>query len=173
MRLALVVLAGCTGAPGSGAFDIDGNISGTGATGSIVVVWDVAAATPYTYKFGDGMATSPTSFVASLVGAPPAGAMNSNGLAVGYVVMLPSGTHVDDGIVDLRSTRIGDSAEYGVIWKSGTETVVRPWEATFGANYSCAHCVRSVSGSQPDSFELTACANVTVVMPAAPTCSWF
>ncbi len=173
MRLALVVLAGCTGGAGSGAFDIDGNIAGTGAPGTIAVVWDVAAATPYTYKFGDGMATSPTSFVASLVADPPAGAINANGLAVGYVVMLPSGTRVDDGVVDLSSTRIGDSADYGIIWKSGTEMAQYSWDASFGARYSCAHCVRSVSGSQPDSFELTACANVTVVMPAAPTCAWF
>jgi hypothetical protein len=165
--LALALAAGCGGI-GTGAFEIDGNIAGTGATGSIVVLWQVNGAT---YKFGDGMAKSPTTFVATLPTDPPAGAINSNGLAVGFVAMLPEGTRVDDGVVDLRTTMIGASADYGVIWKSATEMPSHSWDASFGARYSCAHCVRG--GGALDSFELTACANITVVMPAAATCAWF
>jgi hypothetical protein len=65
------------------------------------------------------------------------------------------------------------ATDYAIIWRdalgSGAGT---SWETSFGARYSCGHCVRQTTGH--DTFELTPCANETIVIGAAvaQVCNW-
>ena len=161
MRFApVLVLAACNGA-GSLDFTIDGNVSGAGAptAGMVIVSWQLSGQTA-TSTFGQGSATK-TAFSVDLANDPPPQAINADGVGVGVFVLAAGGAN------------IGNSADYAVIWRDvSNATPAHPWEANFGARYSCAHCVRGGAGAL-DSFELTPCANVTIVVPAGTTCTWY
>jgi len=171
MKILLVSLAlvGCAANNGSAGFEIDGIVQGAGApaSGHVVVVWDLVDTD---YKFGDGTATN-TSFMLTLDGNPPAGAVTPSGIAVGFPVLLADGTTVPDGPITLAAlTRLGIAVDFAVIWKDPTGPGLGTWDAGFGANYSCGKCVRATTGL--DSFQLTPCAGFTIVFGGATVCNW-
>jgi hypothetical protein len=171
-KLAVVVtLVGCA-SNGSTGFEIDGSVQGTGAPAAskVVIVWDRVDTA---YKWGDGTGSA-SAFTVTLAEAPPLAAqVGSAGLAVGYPVLIDGSETVSDGTTDLTFARLGIATDYAIIWKdalgSGADL---PWETAFGGNYSCGHCVRQTTGH--DTFELTPCANMTIVLGAATdaVCNW-
>lgn len=168
--LVLAVVAGCA-SNGATGFEIDGTISGSApAATKVVVFWDRAGSG---YKWGDGSGSA-SSFTVTLADDPPPGAqVGSSGLAVGFPVLIDASASVPDGPTDLSFARLGIATDTAIIWKdplgSGAGT---SWESTFGARYSCGHCVRQTSGN--DTFELTPCANETIVIggAVAQLCNW-
>lgn len=175
MRKLVIVaaLAGCT-SNGSTGFEIKGGVTGTSppASGQVLMLWDLVDSA---YKWGDGTATA-TSFAITLDTDPPAGAINPGGLAVGYVVLVADGTNVADGAytsATLNFSILGISSDTAIIWRDALGSGAGlSWESSFGARYSCGHCVRQTTGH--DTFELTPCANVTIDAGAAlaSVCNW-
>lgn len=169
-KLWLVVLVGCA-SNGSTGFEIDGSISGSApAASKVVIFWD-RVDTAYTWGDGTGSASSFTVTLAD--DPPPAAQVGTSGLAVGFPVLIDASETVPDGPSDLSFARLGMATDYAIIWRdalgSGAGT---SWETTFGARYSCGHCVRQTTGH--DTFELTPCANETIVIGAAvaQVCNW-
>lgn len=172
--LLLLGLAACTSTANGGKFAVDGNIMGSAPpTGTVVFVWDTTAAL---YKWGDGTSTT-GSYSVSLGASPPTDAfITMTGDAVGIPVLVDSTATVADGPIDLATTtHLGIATDYAVIYKTSTVEDVPnlPWVKTFGASYSCAKCVRGGNGNL-DSWELTPCANVQIVVGAADSaiCKW-
>ena len=172
--LLLLGLAACTSNASGGKFAVDGNIMGSAPpAGTVVFVWDTTQAL---YKWGDGTSTN-TTYTVSLAPSPPMDAfITMTGDAVGIPVLVPSTATIPDGAIDLANTmQLGIATDYAVIYKTSTVEDVPnlPWVKTFGASYSCAKCVRGGNGNL-DSWELTPCANVQIVVGAADTaiCKW-
>ena len=172
--LLLLGLAACTSTANGGKFAVDGNISGSAPpTGTVVFVWDT---TSERYKWGDGTSTT-GNYTVSLGASPPTDAFISmTGDAVGIPVLVDATATVPDGPITLASTpHLGIATDYAVIYKTSTveDVPTLPWVKTFGASYSCAKCVRGGNGNV-DSWELTPCANVQIVIGAADTaiCNW-
>ena len=173
--LLLVALTACSSSASSGKFAIDGNISGAPPpTGTVVFVWDT---TQQLYKWGDGTSTA-GNYSVSLDPVPPKDAfITMTGVAVGYPVLVDATATVPDGPYMLDSTqRLGLATNYAVIYKSSTvETNANfPWIDMFGASYSCAMCVKGGNGGNLDSWQLTPCANVQIVIGAGDgeICRW-
>ena len=165
----LAALVGCAN-NGSTSFEIDGSVQGGGVppSGKVVFMWDTLQTT---YKWGDGASTA-TSFSVLLDPVPPDGAQIATaGMAGGIPMLIDSGETLADGVFDFKNTaRLGIATDYGIIWKDATATGIgTTWDATFGASYSCAHCVR---GGAHDSWELTPCANMTIEIGATDICNW-
>jgi len=163
-------LVGCA-SNGSAGFEIDGSISGSAPPATkVVIFWDRVDTA---YKWGDGTGSA-SAFTVTLADDPPLAAqVGSSGLAVGFPVLIDASVTVPDGPTDLSFARLGIATDYAIIWKdalgSGAGT---SWESSFGARYSCGHCVRQTTGH--DTFELTPCANETIVVGAAvaEVCNW-
>ena len=168
--LVFAALAGCA-SNGSTGFAIDGSISGGApAATKVVIFWDRVDSA---YKWGDGTGSAASFTVTLADDPPPAAQVGSSGLAVGFPVLIDASVSVADGPTDLSFQRLGIATDYAIIWKdalgSGDGT---SWESSFGARYSCGHCVRQTTGK--DTFELTPCANETIVIGAAVAqlCNW-
>jgi hypothetical protein len=166
----LAVVACATNNPNG--FEIDGSISGSApATSKVVMFWDTGSGSGSGFKWGDGSGSA-SSFTITLDGDPPPGAqVGLTGLAVGFPVLIDSSVTVGDGPTGLTFQHLGIATDTAIIWRnvlgSGDGT---SWESSFGARYSCGHCVRG----NPDTFELTPCANETIVIGAATSqlCNW-
>lgn len=166
----LAALAGCA-SNGATGFEIDGFVSGSApAATKVVMFWDRAGSG---YKWGDGSGSASSFTITLPDDPPPAAQVGSSGLAVGFPVLIDASVSVADGPTDLSFQRLGIATDYAIIWKdalgSGDGT---SWESSFGARYSCGHCVRQSTGK--DTFELTPCANETIVIGAAVAqlCNW-
>jgi hypothetical protein len=173
-KLWLLAVVACA-TNGSTGFEIDGSIYGSApATSKVVIYWDLKA---HGYKWGDGSGSA-SSFTITLADDPPPGAQfNASGLAVGFPVLVDDSVTVGDGPTDMTFQRLGIATDYAIIWRDVTGSGAgTSWESSFGARYSCAHCVRSMSGSASfDSFELTPCATETIPIGAPPQstlCNW-
>jgi hypothetical protein len=167
--LLLLGLTACTTAASGNKFAVDGNISGSPPpAASVMFVWDTTAAT---YKWGNGTSMM-GNFTVSLDASPPNDAFIAmTGDAVGIPVMIDSSLAVPDGPIDLSTiAHLGIATDYAVIYKTSTveDVPTLPWVKTFGASYSCAMCVRGGNGAH-DSWQLTPCANVQIVIGAADT----
>jgi hypothetical protein len=155
-----------------GAFSVTG-IVGTGApaNGLTVVLWVVSSGSPdYIYKFGQGTSTG-AQFIASFSTVPPPAAINSYGIGVGIVAVLPPGTVIPaDGMVDeMVIDGAGYTTDHAIIYKTATATNLS-WTTNFPVGYSCGRCVRASSGF--DSFEVTTCSTVEVDMTPTDVCNW-
>lgn len=168
--LLLLALVGCSSNGSVNGFEIDGNVSGSApSAGTVVVVWDTIQDA---FKWGDGT-SSGASFTVTLDLAPPLGIQVPNsGVAVGYPVLVPDGTVIADGVVDLTNlSYLGITTDQAIVWKDATAAGLGlTWDATFGAGYSCAHCIRQITGH--DTLELTPCANVTIDVGSTTACNW-
>jgi hypothetical protein len=167
-KLLLLALVGCSGTAATG-FEVDGSISGSApASGTVVVVWDT---TQNVYKWGDGV-SSDSSFTVTLDFTPPTGIqVPTTGVAVGYPVLVPDGTVIADGVIDFDTlSYLGITTDYGIIYKDPLGTGLGTWDANFGGGFSCAHCIRQITGH--DIFELTPCVNVRIDAGSTTACNW-
>jgi len=157
---------------GSGVFTVTGTVgTGAPATGRTVVLWVVSSGSPdYIYKYGEG-GSSGAQFVASFAAVPPTAAINSYGVGIGIVALLPAGAVLPpDGMVDDRVIDgAGYTPDHGIIYKAPGASAV-PWIGPFPEGYSCGRCVRASSGF--DSFEPTTCSTVEIDMTPMDACNW-
>ena len=157
----------------SGPFTLNGTVfTGGPATGVTVVLWQVTSGSPdYTWKYGEG-SSSGTMFMVTLDLVPPAQAINSYGVGVGIVGLLPAGTIIPDGMVtnqQLQNASFSD--RYAIIYKApNANATLVPWIAPFAAGMSCGRCVDQATGF--DTFEPVACPMVQIIQGAAMVCNW-
>jgi hypothetical protein len=167
--LLLVALVGCSNSMATG-FEVDGFVSGSAPqSGTVVAVWDTSGGT---YKWGDGT-SSGTSFTATLDFTPPPGIeFGTSGVAVGNLVLVPDGTVIADGTIDLTTlSYLGISTGYSIIYKDALASGLGlTWDESFGGGYSCAQCITPITGK--DIYQLTPCANVTIDIGSTRTCNW-
>lgn len=159
-------------APGS--FTVHGSVAPGGpATGVTVVLWQVTSGSPdYTWKYGMG-SSSGTMFMVTLDMVPPPEAINSYGVGVGIVGLLPAGTSIPDGMVtNSQLANASFSDRYAIIYKApNANATLVPWIAPFPDGLSCGVCVDQASGF--DTFQpLSSCTNVEIIQGAQMVCNW-
>lgn len=169
-RIGILLLAAACSDPPKEAFVVDGYVTEPLHTqASVIGVWQLPGTPARYYKLGDGVRLS-SQFTLGFDTDPPPEALGPDGIGVALVVMLPELTTVPDGPVNLAALAIlGGSAETAVLYKAGDATGPA-WSASLPPRFSCGHCVRDTN---PDGFELIACANVYVENANAPFCDWF
>jgi hypothetical protein len=163
-------------------FTLSGEVTGEDipADAEVIVVWPVSSTSPdHATKYGDGT-TSGSSYLFSLVDAPPpALALNDYGagrrLGVGFVALVPTGTDFPDGVLDPEAelTIIGVSPT-PIIWREGEMGGGLSWTNEFeeGA-YQCGRCLPADEGETFDRIEPIDCAEVVIDTPAADLeCNW-
>jgi len=166
----------------SGDFTLEGDVVGPEipADAEVILVWAVSSTSPdHAYKFGDGSSTGPR-FVVSLAGEPPPDlAINDYGsgrrLAVGYVLLVPTGTDFPEGILDPEAelTLLGASRT-PIIWREGTFGSGFPWPDAFEeGTYECGRCVPAAEGETFDAYEPMDCGEVVIEAPPVENdCNW-
>ena len=157
----------------SGSFTVHGMVAiGVFVTGVTVVLWQVTSGSPdYTWKYGMGSSSGAT-FMVTLDMVPPPQAINSYGIGVGIVGLLPAGTNIPDGMVtNSQLANASFSDRYAIIYKapSANATLV-PWIAPFAEGLSCGRCVDQATGF--DTFEPVACPMVQIIQGAQMVCNW-
>lgn len=157
--------------PGGGPFSASGPITTSGPANPVFVAWQVTSGSPdYLWKFGEGTSTA-TTFMVTMGSNPPAQAINSYGLAIGLVVMLPDGVALPpDGIIDDNDFEpIAGTANHWIIFKAPGATLPG-WPESFPEGYACGVCVET-SGTFDD-FAVTACDSLEMVRDLTDVCNW-
>jgi hypothetical protein len=157
--------------PGGGPFSASGTIAPSGPANPVFVAWQVTSGSPdYLWKFGEGTSTA-TTFMVTMGSNPPAQAINSYGLAIGLVVMLPDGVALPpDGIVDEDDFEpIAATGNHWIIFKA-PGAMAPGWPDTFPEGYACGVCVPASSGF--DSFAVIACDSLEMVRDLNDVCNW-
>ena len=158
----------CTSEP-TPAFELFGAVDQQLETGSTIGLWTVTSPHASTFKFGDGQATTIEFDLAFRIDPLPE-AIDSDGIGVAMIGMLPGRSTVNEGEVDPSTLRlIGMTTDSAVIFKSPFSTGPA-WTTTFPEGFSCGLCVRDPSG--PDSFEPADCTFVTIHRIFTDPCVW-
>jgi hypothetical protein len=161
------------------ALTLTGAVVGTAipSQAKAVVIWVVPSGSPdYSYKFGGGSSAS-GSFEVTLVAEPPAQALNSYGLGLGFIVLVDSSQQVPDGIVDDEqlTPMLGFSARHAVIWKNESGPGLS-WSDAFPAGYACGKCAPPSGATTFDRFEPVDCSKLEVETAAdidsIESCNW-
>jgi hypothetical protein len=158
--------------PGGGPFTASGPITTTGPANPVFVAWQVTSGSPdYLWKFGEGTSTA-TTFMVTMGSNPPAQAINSYGLAIGLVVMLPDGIALPpDGMIDDNDfDPIAATGNHWIIFKAPGASLPG-WPESFPEGYACGVCVPASSGPF-DSFAVTACDGLQMVRSLNDVCNW-
>jgi hypothetical protein len=152
-------------------FGFVGEVADSSQNASAIGLFFVSSATPvYVYKLGDGSSVL-NQFDISFETVPPPEALNSDGIGIAQIGLLPGIATVPDGIVDESGLRlIGLTSEHAVIFKSAG-AVGPAWTQQFPEGYSCAQCVRDPVAL--DTFEPTLCALVVAERVFPDPCAWF
>ncbi len=159
-------------ASGPAVFSFEGSV-GTGApmSGRLVVLWVVSSSSPdYVYKFGGG-ASAHATYVVSFASDPPQAAINSYGIAVGIVALLPpTATVPPDGVFTSDIDDLpGFTSLHAVIYRATTATPL-PWIGPFPQGYSCGRCVEVPNDF--DGFEPVECSTVHIELAPDDVCNW-
>lgn len=158
--------------PGGSPFTASGPITTSGPANPVFVAWQVTSGSPdYLWKFGEGTSTA-TTFMVTMGSNPPAQAINSYGLAIGIVVMMPDGVALPpDGIVDDNAFEpIAGTGNHWIIFKAPGASLPG-WPESFPDGYACGVCVPA-SGSTFDTFAVTACDGLEMVRDLNDVCNW-
>ncbi|WP_437323230.1 hypothetical protein [Sorangium sp. So ce381] len=168
------------GGGGTGGFTVTGPISGETAPEDAVVavVWVVSSSSPdYGFSFGEGTASGAT-FTVGFGSAPPREAINSNGVGMGFVMLLAPGTQVPEGEIDsdvLDTALLGASSRHVIVWHE-TSGQGFGWSKSFPAGFGCGKCVAAPEGEGFDSYEPVDCSEVEVQVASDPDslefCNW-
>lgn len=155
-----------------GGFTVNGTIATSGSANGVFVAWSVSSGSPdYLWKFGQGTSTA-TTFMVTMSSEPPAQAINSFGVAVGFVVMIPDGVQLPaDGMIEESNFEpIGITPRHAIIYRTATSTIPG-WPEAFPVGYACGMCVDQTTTF--DAFVVTDCGNVEMVRgPIANVCNW-
>jgi len=159
---------------GSGGVSLSGSITGEAppTAAKVSVVWSVSSGSPdYAYVFGDGD-FSGGQFTLNFVEKPPVEALNSYGVGVGFVVLVPDDVEISEGVLDDESLPIqGISNDHSVLWiapaASGPD-----WAEDFDTGYGCGACVPAAEGETFDSFEPVSCDEVVIDTGDVGVCNW-
>ena len=122
-----------------------GTLGGPPQSDTAIIIWTVTSGSPdYIYKYGQGMTSASGtsySYTITLPGTPPPPeAINSYGVGVGIVAILPQGVSIADGIVDDRDLENANvSRRHAVIWRESGASVVE-WVNGFSDGFSCGIC---------------------------------
>jgi hypothetical protein len=157
--------------PGGNPFSASGPITTSGPANPVFVAWQVTSGSPdYLWKFGEGTSTA-TTFMVTMGSNPPAQALNSYGLAIGLVVMLPDGVALPpDGILnDNDFEPIAATGNHWIIFKTASASLPG-WPESFPVGYACGVCVPT-SGTFDD-FAVTACDGLEMVRNLDNVCNW-
>jgi len=140
------------------------------SAGDVFVVWAVSSGSPdYLYVSGSGQLTEP-GFELELPATLPDEAINSYGLGVGLIVLLPSGTAPPAGRMSdateasLDTTVIGATPRYAVIYRKPGTTGLTGWMDAFPEGYSCGVGVPAAAGETFDSYAPVDCSMVELVI---------
>ncbi len=171
------ILAGDFAMAGANDITVAGGVTGANIPNSAktVVAWVVTSGSPdYLYKFGDGT-SSAAKFMVTCGSAPPADAINSYGVGVGLIALLPNSAQIPDGKVDEKSLELlGISGQYAVIWRAPTGAGLT-WSLAFPIGYSCGVCVPPAEKGFA-SFKPVECSQVQIDTAAdaskIPVCNW-
>lgn len=162
-----------------GVFDVSGTVVGpNAAAGPVIAAWLVdGMGNDYTYKFGDGTSADGATFTMTLADLPMMARTTGPNVDVGgaFLVLLPPGTVVPDGVVAGEPPVVGLSARHAIIYRGASDTgTLVPWTAAFPVGYSCGVCVDSTTGGF-DSWAPTDCTTL-VIDTSAPSaidiCNW-
>jgi hypothetical protein len=177
LTLACVACGGSENTEPTGDATAQGSISGgTAPAGSkVLVAWSVSSGSPdYVFKFGEGTVKGGT-FVVGALDEPPAEAINSYGLGIGFLVLvdgkvsLPDGKFDEDDLGEL----FGMSARHAIIWRAETAKDGRTWGSDFPAGYSCGVCVPAPEGETFDSYAPVDCSKMVIDMSSErDVCNW-
>ena len=165
-----------------GTFGVTGTVTATGgatvpAGATAFAVWIVSATSPdYSFKFGDGPATT-TSFTVGFGAAPPTQALNVAApwqFGVAVLALAPSTDVPAEGVIPGSAPEpVGFSSRHAIIFKPAGG-MGPDWLAAFPEGYSCGVCVDSPAGF--DSFAPVACSAVVIDVPAdlgtLDGCNW-
>ncbi|MBA2539965.1 MAG: hypothetical protein H0V17_10050 [Deltaproteobacteria bacterium] len=166
--LAFVALAACAPAEDDPEFALLGVVNNVFESGSTIGLFEVRAAEPYTFKFGDGQAT-PSEFALEFRFEPFDEALDEGGFGVASVGMLPGQSTLPDGEIDPGTLRlIGLSTDTAVIFKRPNATGPA-WLADFPDGFACGLCLRE---QQPDGFAPVDCTFVTIERVVTNRCVW-
>jgi hypothetical protein len=183
--------SGCSGDPekavpgdggpdsGNGGTSVNGLVAGDHVPegAKAVVVWSISSGSPdYAFKYGEG-SSSGSKFTVTLSADPPAEAINSYGVGVGVVALVPASATVPEGKVTGEQLELlGLSASYAVIWKAEAASGVNGWMKTFPSGFACGRCVPAPSGESFDSFTQVDCSQVQIDAPSdlntLHSCNW-
>lgn len=174
MRWLPIVGLACAAAcasPDPEAFGFAGELRNYPQAGSVISLWVVGTADPeYVFKFGDGT-TAGTQFDMSYRADPPRRAINSDGIGIAMMGLLPGLASLPEGETSLGLIRLdGISAEHAVVWK-GPGATGPSWAAAFPEGFSCAQCVRG--GVALDTLQPVNCTFVLLQPPAANQCVYY
>lgn len=170
LSLGLTALPGCSGP----LLDAGGKIAAAGgktapAEAVVDCVWVVSSGSPdYSYAFGSGEATA-DSFTLSFEEDPPAEALNSYGIGVGVLALMPTGKGLAQGKLDdklsdtLEDTALGAAGGYAIIFKKAGAADGPAWAGDFPDGYSCAKGVPA-TGDGFDTFAPVDCAEVVITV---------
>lgn len=186
--LVLCALVGCGGSASRGlpdaAADAPAADAATGqymgdvvgsmvpAEASVLVIWIVVSGSPdYIYKFGAGTSTG-ARYMASLPGALPAEAINSNGLAVGFLGLVPKNAQIADGKLDqnVLDPLILGASRNGIVFRTA-DSQLTGWPAAFRAGeLACGRCITNTTGGN-DTLEPAPCTELTIGTTNVQSCN--
>jgi hypothetical protein len=132
-------------------------------TAKAVVVWSVSSGTPdYGYIYGEGTATR-GGFSVAFDAPPPPEAVNSYGVAVGELVLVPSSFEVPKGKITSSEQieLLGISTRHAVIWKAGSPERIN-WMQKFPDGFACGQCKAATGEETFDSYEPVSCSEIEI-----------
>jgi len=146
---------------------VDSDVQGEGR--SVVLIWEVSSGSPdYAYKFGEGTVVNGR-FSITLPGDPPAAAINSWGVGIAVVVVLPAGETLADGKLSTFGAAdvAGVSSRHSVVWKAATLNLPSTppadfWPLSFPAGYACGACTAKPDGGSFERFTPSACDHIQI-----------
>jgi hypothetical protein len=172
MRFApvLVVLAACGPGPEAEAFGFVGELRNHPQRGTVISLWMVGTADPsYLFKFGDGT-TVLDQFDMSYPSDPPAAAINSDGVGVAMMALLPGLATLPDGRTSLDELVLdGLTQAHAVVWKA-PGAIGPAWAAAFPEGFSCGACL---PGTSLDALGPVDCSFLLLQPPPANFCVYY
>lgn len=178
--IALFATTACTVIPetddadaGEPVFSATGTVSGAGGGGVLAMVWSVPSADPdYAYRFGKAEVFSSTAFAVSFFSAPPAEALNADGIGVGYVALFPLGTEVPEGKLPTSLQPFGFTTQHAVIYRKPEADSDRWWIGPFPEGYSCGSCKAPAAGQTLEGYGPAGCSALVLVTSPGDWCTW-
>jgi hypothetical protein len=167
---------------GTGLYTISGKLRFDSAvtipsTARVHVVWNVSSGSPdYAYIFGHGTVNLTTNtFTVVFDKEPPAEALNSYGLGVAAIALLPNsvpdGKVAHDSASIIEASTLGLAEDYGIIYLSKSpDSIGISWVKDFKQGFNTGKGVRKDQGF--DEFTPTEPNLIEIVIDAVKNLEW-